>query len=89
MAADMGVAFLGKLPLDPRIGWCCDQGKSFLSEVPDSPAAQAYQEIIQSESLMSTATVSFRLPCPGPSYVVWCSRIFLCYLCLMFFCRDN
>ena len=49
MAADMGVAFLGKLPLDPRIGWCCDQGKSFLSEVPDSPAAKAYQEIIQSE----------------------------------------
>ncbi len=48
MAADMGVPFLGKLPLDPRIGWCCDRGKSFLSEVPDSPAATAYQEIIQS-----------------------------------------
>ncbi|XP_064406498.1 cytosolic Fe-S cluster assembly factor nubp1-like isoform X2 [Halichondria panicea] len=47
MAADMGVPFLGKLPLDPRIGWCCDRGKSFLSEVPDSPAATAYQEIIQ------------------------------------------
>ncbi len=48
MAADMGVAFLGKLPLDPRIGWCCDRGKSFLDAVPDSPAAKAYQEIIQS-----------------------------------------
>lgn len=49
MAKDMDVAFLGKLPLDPRIGWCCDQGKSFLTELPDSPAALAYQEIIQSE----------------------------------------
>lgn len=47
MAADMGVPFLGKLPLDPRIGKCCDEGKSFLTEVPDSPATLAYKTIIQ------------------------------------------
>ncbi|KAI8501192.1 Cytosolic Fe-S cluster assembly factor nubp1 [Branchiostoma belcheri] len=47
MAADMGVPFLGKLPLDPRIGKCCDEGKSFLSVEPDSPAAKAYKEVIQ------------------------------------------
>ena len=29
-------------------GKCCDEGKSFLAEVPDSPAAKAYHEIIQS-----------------------------------------
>ncbi|OWF47785.1 Cytosolic Fe-S cluster assembly factor nubp1-B [Mizuhopecten yessoensis] len=46
MAADMDVKFLGKLPLDPRIGKCCDEGKSFLTEVPDSPATQAYTQII-------------------------------------------
>ena len=48
MAADMEVPFLGKVPLDPRIGRCCDEGKSFLSEVPESPAAEAYKQIIQS-----------------------------------------
>lgn len=47
MAADMEVPFLGKVPLDPRIGRCCDEGKSFLSEVPESPAADAYKQIIQ------------------------------------------
>ena len=49
MASDMGVPFLGKLPLDPRIGKCCDEGKSFLTEVPDSPAAKAYAALIQGE----------------------------------------
>ena len=48
MATDMEVPFLGKVPLDPRIGRCCDEGKSFLSEVPESPAADAYKQIIQS-----------------------------------------
>ena len=47
MALDMGVPFLGRLPLDPRIAKCCDEGKSFLSEVPDSPAAKAYAAIIK------------------------------------------
>ena len=52
MAADMEVPFLGKVPLDPRIGRCCDEGKSFLSEVPESPAADAYKQIIQSTFLL-------------------------------------
>ena len=97
MAAELSLSFLGKLPLDPRIGMliatvfcirenymytnlgltfssllpppdhlpflllllpnlfssagqCCDEGKSFLSEVPDSPAAKAYADIIDSVS---------------------------------------
>eukprot|EP00047_Mylnosiga_fluctuans_P019256 m.80634 g.80634 ORF g.80634 m.80634 type:complete len:321 (+) comp8050_c0_seq1:37-999(+) len=47
MAHEMGVPFLGALPLDPRIGKCCDEGKSFLEEIPDSPAAIAYRVILQ------------------------------------------
>ena len=46
MAAEMGVKFLGKLPLDPRIAKACDQGKSFLDEIPDSPATAAYLEVV-------------------------------------------
>ncbi|KAL3877442.1 hypothetical protein ACJMK2_035239 [Sinanodonta woodiana] len=46
MASDMKVPFLGRLPLDPRIGKCCDEGKSFLTTVPDSPATHAFIQII-------------------------------------------
>ncbi|XP_064627525.1 cytosolic Fe-S cluster assembly factor nubp1-A-like [Lineus longissimus] len=46
MSQDMGVPFLGRLPLDPRIGKCCDEGSSFFQEFPDSPATMAYNEII-------------------------------------------
>lgn len=46
MAADLDVSFLGRLPLDPRIGKCCDEGKSFLTTVPDSPATKAFIDII-------------------------------------------
>ena len=39
---DMGI-------LPTSSGKCCDEGKSFLEEVPDSPAAKAYSDIIKSE----------------------------------------
>jgi len=47
MCSDLGIPFLGKLPLDPRIGKSCDEGVCFLSTHPDSPACKAYQKIIQ------------------------------------------
>ncbi|XP_041364586.1 cytosolic Fe-S cluster assembly factor nubp1-B-like [Gigantopelta aegis] len=46
MTESLNIPFLGKLPLDPRIGQCCDEGKSFLEEIPDSPASKAFTEII-------------------------------------------
>jgi len=49
LAADLGLPLLGSIPLDPRIGKACDEGKAFLEECPDSKAAQAYREIIESE----------------------------------------
>lgn len=47
LSKDANVPFLGKLPLDPRIGKCCDEGKSYLAEVPDSPATKAFVSIIE------------------------------------------
>jgi len=38
---------LGTLPLDPRIAKCCDEGKSFIEEVPDSPAVAAFKIIVE------------------------------------------
>ena len=53
MCADLNLPLLGKIPLDPRIARSCDEGKSFLNEVPDSPAAKVYQRIVQSEYLQA------------------------------------
>ena len=46
MCKEMDVRFLGKIPLDLRIGQCCDEGKSFIKEFPTSPATEAYKKII-------------------------------------------
>lgn len=46
MCEEMKVPFLGALPLDPRIGKCCDEGRSFLDEVADSPATAAFRHIM-------------------------------------------
>ena len=49
MAADMEVAYLGSIELDPRLGQSCDLGKSFLDEFPESRVGKAYQQISESE----------------------------------------
>ncbi|KAK0055502.1 cytosolic Fe-S cluster assembly factor nubp1 [Biomphalaria pfeifferi] len=47
MAETLGEKFLGSLPLDPRIAKCCDEGKSFIEEVPDSSAVTAFMNIVE------------------------------------------
>lgn len=39
-------------------GKCCDEGKSYLEEVPDSPASQAFKHIIESKSRQRSAAHS-------------------------------
>jgi len=48
MCKDMDVPFLGSIPLDPLIARSCDEGKSYISQFPTSPASLAYQLIFQS-----------------------------------------
>ena len=47
MAKDLDVDFLGSLPLDPRLARCCDEGKDFLTQVPESPTVLALRNIVQ------------------------------------------
>ncbi|CAK9806682.1 Cytosolic Fe-S cluster assembly factor NUBP1 homolog [Anthophora plagiata] len=47
MARDFDIEFLGSLPLDPLLAKCCDEGKNFLTEVPESPTVFRLQEIVQ------------------------------------------
>lgn len=45
-AADLGVPFLGRIPIDPQIVISGDEGKPFAVHQPDSEAARAFQEIV-------------------------------------------
>ncbi len=46
-AQELGVPFLGRIPLDPEIVQNCDQGKPFVAANPNSRAAQAFFEITE------------------------------------------
>ena len=46
VAADMGVPFLGAIPIDPEISSDSDCGKPFVEEHPGSAAAKAFGEIV-------------------------------------------
>jgi len=46
LAQEAGVPFLGRIPLDPEVVRNADQGKVTMSENTDSPAAEAYGEIV-------------------------------------------
>jgi ATP-binding protein involved in chromosome partitioning len=45
VAAELGVPFLGKVPLDPGVVDCGDEGRPLVRAAPDSPAAAAYRQI--------------------------------------------
>ncbi|RMZ85644.1 hypothetical protein DV737_g617, partial [Chaetothyriales sp. CBS 132003] len=46
LCKDMGIPFLGSVPLDPRIGMACDYGESFMESYPDSPACRALRQVV-------------------------------------------
>ena len=45
IARELGVAFLGKVPLDPAVVDSGDSGIPIVKSAPDSPAAMAYRQI--------------------------------------------
>lgn len=46
LAKELGLPFLGRIPLDPRLSICSDQGRPFVMAHPDSPATQAMVSIV-------------------------------------------
>jgi Mrp family chromosome partitioning ATPase len=46
LARETGFRFLGRIPLDPRLMAASDDGKPFVLDHPDAPAAKAFDEII-------------------------------------------
>ena len=47
LAEDTGVRFLGRVPLDPRVGMACDYGESLFENYPDSKVCGAIEEVVR------------------------------------------
>jgi Mrp family chromosome partitioning ATPase len=62
IARDMGIPFLGSVPLDPRIVDACDLGRAFIFEHPESPAAAVLRGIVQ-----TIAAADHAIPVPPDS----------------------
>jgi len=45
-AVDLGVPFLGRIPIDPQIVISGDEGKPFLTVIGDSRSSKAFQDIV-------------------------------------------
>jgi Mrp family chromosome partitioning ATPase len=50
LAEEMGIPFLGSVPLDPRIRMACDYGESYFDSFPDSPACLAFKDVVKNLS---------------------------------------
>lgn len=46
-AKELGVPFLGRIPIDPRIVKSGDDGKPFILSQPDSEAAKAFHGVVE------------------------------------------
>ncbi|XP_022165024.1 cytosolic Fe-S cluster assembly factor NUBP1 homolog [Myzus persicae] len=47
MSHEMGVPFLGSVPLDPSLGQCCDEGVNFIQKYARSPTVVAIKNIVE------------------------------------------
>jgi MinD superfamily P-loop ATPase len=45
-AQELGIPFLGRIPIDPRIVELGDDGKSFIAHHPESEASKALHKIV-------------------------------------------
>ncbi len=63
MAREMGVPFLGRIPIDPKIVLASDVGQSYLDAYPDSPAVVAFGGAIRPIlNMESDRTVAEQMP---------------------------
>lgn len=46
MAADTGVPFLGRIPIDPAVGQACDDGTPFVYRYSQTETAKAFERVI-------------------------------------------
>jgi Mrp family chromosome partitioning ATPase/predicted Fe-Mo cluster-binding NifX family protein len=54
MAEEMGIPFLGRVPLDPMLGEACEGGKPYIRHFPGTPTSRAF-EVIREPILKRTS----------------------------------
>ena len=59
MCQKLDLNFLGKVPLEPKLGESCENGKSHLEENPDSAAAKAFSDIVKCKFLLIICIIRF------------------------------
>ena len=47
LAEDTNIRFLGRVPLDPKVGMACDYGESLFDNFPESKACVAIEEVVR------------------------------------------
>ena len=63
MAGEMGVPFLGRIPLDPAVGEACDDGRPYVHHYARTETARAFEHIIGPVLRLSALDV----PCGDPT----------------------
>ena len=61
---ELGIPFLGEVPLDPRVTLGGDQGAPVVTFAPDSPASQALRDVARNLIVQLEATAAQRAPLP-------------------------
>ncbi|MEE8164626.1 MAG: Mrp/NBP35 family ATP-binding protein [Myxococcota bacterium] len=72
VAKELGVAFLGEVPIDPRIAEDGDLGKPIVSSRPDSPSAAVFRKIT-GEIVRKVAMLAVTSPPVADANMTWVS----------------
>jgi ATP-binding protein involved in chromosome partitioning len=72
VAGELGVDFLGEVPIDPRVVEGGDQGKPILAYAPDSPPAVALREIT-AKIVRKLAVLGEKSPKIADANITWIS----------------
>ena len=72
VAKELGVDFLGEVPIDPRIAEDGDVGKPIVSSQPDSPSSVALREIT-GEIVRKIAMLAVKNPPVADANITWVS----------------
>ena len=69
-ADELGVDFLGEIPIDPRVVEGGDNGKPIVTYAPDSATAEAFRALVGTVA-RKLAVIASRTPAPTDANIVW------------------
>ncbi|MBW2425999.1 MAG: Mrp/NBP35 family ATP-binding protein [Deltaproteobacteria bacterium] len=72
VAKELGVDFLGEVPIDPRIAEDGDAGRPIVLSQPDSPSAVAFREITE-QIVRKVAMLAVKSPPVADANITWVS----------------